>query len=91
LQYSVKVLDREVSTIEIGLRLDHSVDGTTTATHSTPIATATFGTPPLVLMGDATVAVVALPHLHPVLILDITSGSAERWVTLEVYKTRKEL
>lgn len=91
LQYSVKVLDREDATVEVGLKLKHSPDGVTTATHSTPITAATVGTPPVVVTGDATLSTMALPYLHPVLVLDISSGSAQRWVTLEVHETKKEL
>jgi hypothetical protein len=69
------------------LRLDDSMDGKVTRTHSTPISS----TEPVVgtaYVGDATRSVVQLDHLHPILGIS-SSGTGSQWMVLSVHQVLK--
>lgn len=91
LSYMVRVVQAQTaSTVKVALKLEHGPDRTVSTSHSTPIASTLVGTPPLALVGDAGSGMF-LPFLHPILEIDLDTGSGAEWVVVEVYELRKAL
>lgn len=83
----LKIANRSSSAVTLGVRLEHSADGTLSDVHSTPRATATLASaPPCVVSADSDASKMLGEYLHWVIIV---GGGAGEWFQLEGHELRK--
>ena len=93
-QVMVKVIQGSTANAKVGLQIQHSPDGMTWETHSTPIAvTAITGAPlsaPEVVSGwtDSATNGPLSQFIRPVVVVD-SADANEQWVTVMVYLVPK--
>lgn len=83
----LKIHNRSSANVTVGIRLEHSPDGSVSDVHSTPRTTATLAfAPPCVVSGDSDASKMLGEYLHWVIIV---GGGAGEWIQFEAFEMRK--